>query len=447
MATTFFINTKKDAGFASLFVRLQSRKLKINYKAASPIEVDIQKWNNSLKGDTQLRNYRRSNPELFKMLDSIQKSLDSILFNETKISLEEFKKVIYDIAFEEERVKARKSEEERKAAEAAANRMTLNKFIDLYVQEISSGERQTSKGMNFKPGTVRAVKQPLEKFKQFQEEAGREIDFEDVDLEFYKQFGNFLKKENYAANSIAKCFKQIKTVMGVAESEGYHTNVKYKDKRFKSSMQDIDSIYLTMEDLYAMQSIDFSQLQPCYEQAMDIFMIGVWSAQRVSDYNRISESNVKRIRTQVIENNKIVDRELVYLDIVQKKTGAKVSIPCNAALRGILEKYNYQLPHIWEQHLNDYIKKIGELAGLTNFVDITSTKGGKVEVIKVPKYKLIHTHTARRTGATLMYLAGVDIYDIMKITGHASPAMLKKYIKADSLEVATKISAKYDYFR
>ena len=46
-----------------------------------------------------------------------------------------------------------------------------------------------------------------------------------------------------------------------------------------------------------------------------------------------------------------------------------------------------------------------------------------------------------------MYLAGVDIYDIMKITGHASPAMLKKYIKADSLEIATKISAKYDYFK
>ena len=79
MATTFFINTKKDAGFASLFVRLQSRKLKINYKIASSIEVDIQKWNNSLKGDTQLRNYRRSNPELFKILDSIQKALDSIL--------------------------------------------------------------------------------------------------------------------------------------------------------------------------------------------------------------------------------------------------------------------------------------------------------------------------------------------------------------------------------
>ena len=56
-------------------------------------------------------------------------------------------------------------------------------------------------------------------------------------------------------------------------------------------------------------------------------------------------------------------------------------------------------------------------------------------------------HTARRTGATLMYLAGVDLYDIMKITGHASPKMLKKYIKADTLEVVEKLTDKYEYFR
>ena len=37
-----------------------------------------------------------------------------------------------------------------------------------------------------------------------------------------------------------------------------------------------------------------------------------------------------------------------------------------------------------------------------------------------------------------MYLAGIDIYDIMKVTGHSSPKMLKKYIKADSLEVVEK---------
>ena len=46
-----------------------------------------------------------------------------------------------------------------------------------------------------------------------------------------------------------------------------------------------------------------------------------------------------------------------------------------------------------------------------------------------------------------MYLAGMDVYDIMKITGHSSPDMLKKYIKANSLDVADKIVSKYDYFK
>jgi integrase len=55
-------------------------------------------------------------------------------------------------------------------------------------------------------------------------------------------------------------------------------------------------------------------------------------------------------------------------------------------------------------------------------------------------------HTARRTGATLTYLARMDYYDIMRVTGHTSPAMLKKYIKADSIEVAAKITDKYSYF-
>ena len=105
------------------------------------------------------------------------------------------------------------------------------------------------------------------------------------------------------------------------------------------------------------------------------------------------------------------------------------------------------LPHLEDQVLNRYIKEVGKAAGLDELVEIESTKGGTAKKKKELKYDLIQTHTARRTGATLMYLSGMDIYDIMKITGHSSPAMLKKYIKADQLEVASKIEDKYDYFK
>ena len=46
-----------------------------------------------------------------------------------------------------------------------------------------------------------------------------------------------------------------------------------------------------------------------------------------------------------------------------------------------------------------------------------------------------------------MYLAGMDVYDIMKVTGHSSHVMLKKYIRAGSLQVVEKLTDKYEYFR
>ena len=113
----------------------------------------------------------------------------------------------------------------------------------------------------------------------------------------------------------------------------------------------------------------------------------------------------------------------------------------------ILEKYNDDIPRLPDQLINDNIKEIARLAGIIEPVCVTVTKGGRHVKEMVPKYKLVLSHTARRTGATLMYLSGMDIYDIMKITGHTTPVMLKKYIKADTLEVVHKIMTKYNYFK
>ena len=41
----------------------------------------------------------------------------------------------------------------------------------------------------------------------------------------------------------------------------------------------------------------------------------------------------------------------------------------------------------------------------------------------------------------------LDSLFLWRWEGHASPKMLKKYIKADSLEVVEKLTDKYEYFR
>ena len=453
MAVSFILRTTKKTGYAPVFARIQTRKTGLNLRLSTHISVPIQKWNLSRDG-VAFNNFKQSEEGsiIFGKLAKIERALNSLLEQDVVITAEQMTQIIDDIAFEDERELERQkaAEEARKIAEA--NKMTLNKFIAMYIEQISNGARQTERGMNFAFSTVKSIKSALNQFAYYQEHLGREIDFNDIDMNFYHEYTAYLKGKNYSINSIGKCIKELKTILATAEGEGFHTNAKYKDKKFKGTRVDVDNIYLTKEDLEKIRTVDLSKYEKGHEYVRDIFMVGVWTAQRVSDYNNISRENIKTYVREVIEtdetgNKKIVSKEFTRIEIRQQKTGAKVVVPCSSELRSILEKYDYNLPHLEDQVINRYIKEIGRDAGLTELVEIEKTQGGKAQTQRIEKYKLIHTHTARRTGATLMYLSGMDIYDIMKITGHSSPAMLKKYIKADQLEVVDKIMNKYDYFK
>ena len=458
MATEFKIRTKEKKGFTALIVRCQSKALNIDYRMSSGLNVDIQAWQKSKKSPTTLQNFRDANPDLTAKMDAIKKSLDAALRRPTLLTKEEMREMIEAIVYAEAREAQKRKEEEKARKEAEEKRMTLNKYITLYKEQVEKGGRQTEQGRDYAYSTVKAIKAALKQFENFQEETKRTYDFKDIDMNFYYEYTAFLKNKNYSINTIGKCVKELKAIMNSAEIEGHHTNNAWKDKRFKGTRVDIDSIYLTREDLDKIMAADLSKFEIGHEQARDIFMVGVWTAQRVSDYNNIKKEDFDTLTKNVMKEEDdpknpgkkkawIEQEEVTFLNIRQQKTGARVAIPCNSQLKAILEKYDYQLPHLEDQVINRYIKEVAKEAGLTELVEIEITKGGKPKKEKMEKYKLIHTHTARRTGATLMYLAGVDLYDIMKVTGHTSPAMLKKYIKADSLKVVEKLTDKYDYFK
>lgn len=458
MATEFKIRTKETKGYTSLIVRCQSKAHGIDYRLSSGLEVDIQAWNKSKKTPTTLKNFRDANPDLTAKMDAIKRSLDSALKRETLLTKEEMREIIESVVYAEAREAQKRKADEKARKEAEAKRMTLNKYIDLYIEQVSNGARQTEQGRNYAYSTVKAIKQAMKQFKLFQEKTGRTYDFKDIDMTFYYDYTAYLKKKDYAINSVGKCVKELKAILYTAEIEGHHSNSVWKDKKFKGTRVDIDSIYLTREDLDKIMAADLSKFGIGHEQARDIFLVGVWTAQRVSDYNNIKKEDFDVLTKNVMREEDDPDhpsekkawiekQEITFLSIRQQKTGARVSIPCNSALKAILEKYNYQLPNLEDQVINRYIKEIAQVAGVTEKVEIETTKGGTPKKEMVEKYKLIHSRTARRTGATLMYLAGVDLYDIMKVTGHTSPAMLKKYIKVDNLKVVEKLTDKYDYFR
>lgn len=416
MATTFFLRTKRKNGYAPVCIRVQSSVLKINIRQSTNLMVAIQKWNLS-RSSRNFKNFLYS-PEghvLFEKLEEIRLTIDKKIKSGVSVTAEQVRQIVQEVVYREQ-----------------INRqsMNLNTYIAMYQEQAEQGVRKTQKGTAFSPGTLKSIRLARKQFEVFQVKSGRVYDFNDIDYGFRTMFLSYLYGEKkYNVNTAAKCINTLVTILGAAEAEGYHNNMKCLSRQFRAKRKDVDNIYLTKEELTAMMEADISHLTKLHEVARDIFMVGVYTAQRVSDYNNIAPENI------------IVRPDgSTIIRVRQKKTGAWVSIPVKDELKQILKKYDYRLPHVTEQLINLYIKEVARVAGINEMVTVESTAGGLVTLQMRPKYELVQSHTARRTGATLMYLAGMDVFNICMMTGHSSIAMLKKYIKADDLERASTIS-------
>lgn len=430
------------------------------------LSITASDWNHyrTLRKENSRDSFLDDNTEFAKditRLKTIGKKMDEAGENLTGKMLTE---IIHDVMFAEEIAEKKRIEEEKKKeeeekleAKKKKEKMTLTKFIDQYIQDVKDGTRTTlAHGRTFVQGSRFSLTNSLGHFKEFMKDTGITYDFQDVDLDCYVKYKAWLmaqdiskEKEDpkhepvhYADNTIGGFIKKLKCVLRAAESRGYPVNPAYKSTEFKAqSSVDVDTIYLTREEVERFEKVDLTQKEDGknLELARDIFLVGVWTAQRVSDYNNLKPENIK-----VVDNN---GTPMTYISIHQQKTGRLVEIPCNAKVREILNKYPKGLPHLSDQKINKYIKDIGKMAGIDEVVEVKGSRGGQVIKEYYKKYDLICTHTARRTGATLMYLDGIAIYDIMKVTGHKSVTTLEKYIRADKLEVAQKLVLQYDYFK
>ena len=95
--------------------------------------------------------------------------------------------------------------------------------------------------------------------------------------------------------------------------------------------------------------------------------------------------------------------------------------------------------------MNKYLKEICQLAGLDEKVRLAITRGGLRVDKTFRKYELVTVHTARRSFATNMFLAGVPSISIMKITGHRTEKAFLRYIRISQEDNARKL-AEHPYF-
>lgn len=387
------------------------------------ISTTAEDWPEGKHAQKQIRTF-------FPVLGTIATAIEECINNGT-FSKEQMDTLIDIAVYGESRDKARakieKAREEKK-------RLSVLEYYAKFLQELREGIRKSDKGVQASERTITNYQQGFNRLSEFQAATGEEITWESIDRDFLARYIQFLQGpgrglDAYNTNTCAKRIKEVKHIVRAARLDGV-TTISVPEFRFGETA--VDSIYLTAEEIARFASADLAGLSKGHETARDIFLIGCYTGQRVSDY-----ANIRRDQIWTGEDGR------TYISIVQKKTGKRVVVHAGPELCALLEKYNNELPKLEDQVINRYIKEIARRAGIDEMIEQVSTKGGKAHKVKRPKYELLTSHCARRSFATLAYLDGWDSVDIMSYTGHSSEKMLLKYIKSTPEDNARRIAEKY----
>jgi len=295
--------------------------------------------------------------------------------------------------------------------------------------------------------TKKSYQTTINKLSEFERIFKTRLRFSDIDMNFYNKFNNWLlhgtfvkdgHEVHYTKNYIGAMFKNISRFMSVSQGKA-HEFTGHKDAEFKVEKEEVDAIYLTQAEI---QKIFVLEITPellqknGYEnknlklsvkslnEERDRFLFGCFTALRHSDYSRLDSLHFKD--------------DLIRIWTVKKDK--KVYIPMHHQLRELLKRRDNILPSpISDQKHNKQIKAIGMLAGIDEEVMLAKTRGGKrIDTVR-HKYEFITSHTARRSGATNMYLAGIDLKFIQDILGHSRIEQTISYIKVSAEDNAKRL--------
>ena len=459
---TFFFSTKGNDGNATLFTRIRKRCPRVDILISSNIKVDVATWE---KANSSLEEWNkflktRDGKEIYSKLQEISDAIDSLteqgVFEKAVID-----EAVNDVVFKDMReLQRKKEEEERKAQEEqrrieaereAARKANVLLFIQDFIDGIRSGERKNS-GEAYEKNTVKAWGSFFGVLKRFYKK--HPFTWADIDKKLTDKFMSFLENEGYMAKTVNKYLITFRAMVGYAYNEGLHDNSRALKAFSTRRVQETDKakeIYLTERELQALYDMKLDGLKAVVR---DVFLVGCYTCQRFSDYSRLER-----------ENFVTTPRGTKVVRIVQEKTGNTVVIPIlNNNLLCIAEKYNYEIPKVSDVILNRYIKKI--LKGLSKTVpsleklertiltmrERTMEKRGEVSFIRdakgyvvKPRYDLVSSHTARRSGITNLYLTGLfDELQMMSVSGHKDAKTFNEYIKLSSDEIADAIAKKIE---
>ncbi len=248
----------------------------------------------------------------------------------------------------------------------------------------------------------------------------RNVNFSTFDESGLNRYMNYLQTKLSMLNStVDNQIAFVKWFLRWSYEKGYHDNTGYITFRPKLKDTQKKVIFLTDAELDTIKNYAIPPTKQYLERVRDVLIFCCYSGLRHSDVYNLKKSDIKD----------------EHIEITTVKTADSLIIELNNHSRAIWNKYkdvafpdNKALPVISNQKMNDYIKELGELAGVDTPVRITQYRGNEREDVVLPKYQLLSTHTGRKTFICKALALGIPVQIVMKWTGHSDYKTMKPYI-------------------
>ncbi len=402
----YFIRTNNKNKPANIYVRLKEGR-SVDATAKTGKFILPENWNNNsgtIRPKAEIDNKDKFSDDLKFLRRHIE---DELLNTRDKINLEkDWLKTVIDKFNNPEKYKK--------------NKITLFRFIESYI-ESSKNRINPSSGKKIASSTLKKYGTCFYHLKEYVKREEKQIDFDDITIDFYYNFMKYLTKDcNLATNTVGKQIAVLKGFMSAAVDQGLTNNTDFRKRNFKIVTEESEAIYLNEDELDKLWKHDFSEAEHL-ERVRDYFLIGCWTGCRFEDWDSINSKNIKN----------------GFLIYEQGKTGQKVRVPLHPVVKSILYKYEGKLPaKLQNQPFNRAVKTVCKKAKIKTKESKSITRGGVRTTKRYKKWKLVSSHTARRSFATNLYKSGFPSISIMVITGHRTEKAFLKYIKVTPEEHA-----------
>lgn len=269
--------------------------------------------------------------------------------------------------------------------------------------------------------------------------------WKDANDDLSLSFTSWMESNGYMKSTQNKYNICLKHLIGFYYDKGVHTTNVRKQMCGVNVEEDKDKaveIALTHDEVEALYQMELNGMEA---DCRDIFLVGVYSCQRFSDYSRITSNMIGT----TAKGNPVIR-------IKQKKTGKNVIIPLlNDRINTILNRHNGTLPKVidvvFNRNIKNVLKKLSE--SVTTLKEEVSTvltirekkmkeedktfridKDGKVFK---PRWACVSSHCARRTGITELYRSHkFTNQQMMSVSGHSSERIFLHYVKMSGEDIA-----------